>query len=313
MYCSYTNLAIDKFDGRAILFAGNIEEEIAMTKKEQESTLTAAWLRENMAYEPSTGEFWWTKTGFGRTVGKRLGSRLWTKGKSYLTMKVAGTVYYAHRIAWLYHYGEWPNGFVDHIDEDRTNNAIENLRIATPSQNAARRPTQRSIAPSRGVFPHGTGYVARLHHDGKREYLGYFSTAAEAQAVYEAKAKEIHGEFAHPEGESVAVRGDYINVAKCEMCGRDGSWGNSDIRHDTTPMGMVCGAICSECWQFTFAFRHDKVELQRKFRLAMAYFDKIEVFDLNDSRHRDVPAVSMSQLAQARKEGRRISLDNSDG
>ncbi len=168
-----------------------------MNAKEQK--LTAEWLRENMSYDAITGEFRWVKPGFGRTVGKLIGGRLWKKGNSYLTMKIAGEVYYAHRIAWLHHFGEWPNGFVDHIDEDRVNNAIANLRLATPAQNAARRPTKRSIAPSRGVFPHGPGYVARLHFGGKRHYLGYFKTVEAARAAYEAKAKEIHGEFAHVE------------------------------------------------------------------------------------------------------------------
>lgn len=168
-------------------------------KSAKEKKLSAAWLRENMAYDSATGEFWWTKPGFGRTVGKRIGSRMWSKGKSYIAMKINGEVYYAHRVAWLYHYGEWPKGFVDHIDEDRTNNAIENLRLATPAENAARRRTTRSIAPSRGVFPHGPGFVARIHFRGRRHYLGYFPTAQAAQAAYEAKAKEIHGEFAHEE------------------------------------------------------------------------------------------------------------------
>jgi hypothetical protein len=179
----------------AVLSTGNAGWQAS----EKENKLKAAWLRENMAYDPATGEFWWIKRGPGRTVGKRLGSRLWSKGNSYLTMKILGNVYYAHRVAWLHYYGEWPQGFVDHIDEDRTNNAIDNLRLATPPQNAARRDTKRSIAPSRGVFPHGVGFVARVHYGGKRHYLGYFKTAAEARAAYERKAKEIYGDFAHVE------------------------------------------------------------------------------------------------------------------
>jgi len=73
--------------------------ENVMTPKEKNSTLTVEWLRENMHYDPKTGGFHWKKPGFGRTVGKPIGSKLWTEGKSYLTMKVDGTVYYAHRIA----------------------------------------------------------------------------------------------------------------------------------------------------------------------------------------------------------------------
>ena len=94
---------------------------------------------------------------------------------------------------------KWPDGHIDHIDGDKANNAIENLREATPAQNAARRPTTRKLAPSRGVFPHGVGFVARVHHSGKRHYLGYFKTAAAARAAYEAKAKEVYGEFAYVE------------------------------------------------------------------------------------------------------------------
>lgn len=246
----------------------------------KEKKLGAEWLRENMHYEPGTGEFWWKKPGFGRTVGKRIGSRLWSKGKSYLTMKINGEVYYAHRVAWLHYYGEWPRGFVDHIDEDRTNNAIENLRLATPAQNAARRSTKRSIAPSRGVFPHGIGYVARIHFNGKRHYLGYFPTAAAAQAAYEAKAKEIHGEFAYPSEGLAQPRGDYLNVPKCEMCDREGHWGAGDIRHDRDKTGKILGALCHECCSFVGLLDHNKSELQRKYRLAMAYFDKVNDADV---------------------------------
>jgi hypothetical protein len=194
VYCSFTHKILDAAVVGEIVLSRANTEGLAMITKEQK--LSAEWLRENMDYAPDTGVFMWKKPGFGRTIGKVLGSRLWSKGKSYLAMKVQGEVYYAHRLAWLYHYGEWPNGFVDHIDEDRTNNAIENLRIATSSQNAARRRTTQTIGPSRGVFPHGPGFVARIHFAGKRHYLGYFKTAAAAQAAYEAKAKEIHGEFA---------------------------------------------------------------------------------------------------------------------
>jgi hypothetical protein len=166
------------------------------TKKEAQSNLTAEWLRENLAYEPDTGSFLWKVGGPGRMRGKVLGTKIWS---GYLVMKVDGTVYYAHRLAWLYVHGEWPAKSLDHIDGNKANNAISNLRLATSAQNAARRKTTRKIAPSRGVFPHGVGFVARIHKGGKRHYLGYFATAEAAKAAYEAKATEIYGEFAHVE------------------------------------------------------------------------------------------------------------------
>jgi hypothetical protein len=130
-------------------------------------------------------------------------------------MKINGDVYYAHRVAWLYHYGEWTLGPINHIDEGRTNNAIENLRLSAPAQNAARRKTIRTIGTSRGVFPHGPGFVARIHHHNKRHYLGYFKTAEEAKAAYEAKAKEIHGEFAYPPEASVAHLKKHYQAGTC--------------------------------------------------------------------------------------------------
>lgn len=164
--------------------------------KTKTSTLTAEWLRENMIYVPETGVFMWKLNGFGRVMGKRLGC---LNDAGYLVMKVRQVPYYAHRLAWLYVYGEWPNGLLDHKDENKANNAIANLRKATSAQNSARRKTTRKVAPSRGVFPHGAGFVARIHHAGVRHYLGYFPTLEDAKAAYQAKAKEIHGEFAYVE------------------------------------------------------------------------------------------------------------------
>lgn len=184
-----------------------------MTPRESRSGLTAEWLRDNMTYDPDTGHFCWKKPGFGRTVGKVAGSAR-NRNDGYIAIKVGGTVHYAHRLAWLYVYGEWPPQSVDHIDCNRANNAISNLRLATPAQNAARRPTKRFIGPSRGVFPQGPGFVARIHHGGKRHYLGYFPTASAAKAAYEAKAKEIHGEFAHVEHQTAMEKAVAEAVAR---------------------------------------------------------------------------------------------------
>lgn len=198
MYLSYAKLAIDNIR-KCGTIASALTGEIAMTPKEKKSGLTAQWLRENMTYDPLTGIFAWSKPGFGRTVGKTIGSNVAPHPEAYKTMKVNGDIFYAHRLAWLYVNGEWPKATIDHIDENRMNNAIDNLREATSAQNAARRETTRTIGTSRGVFPQRGGFVARLHHAGKRHYLGFFKTAGAAQAAYEAKAKEIHGEFAYVE------------------------------------------------------------------------------------------------------------------
>jgi len=165
-----------------------------MTPKEKASTLTVEWLREHMVYVPETGTLMWKVRGPGKTVGKPLGT---IDATGYVRVKVNNVVYFLHRLVWFYHYGTWPQRQIDHIDGNKTNNAIANLRDCTAAQNSARRKVRAAIAPSRGVFPHGPGFVARIHHAGTRHYLGYFAKLEDAKAAYEAKAKEIHGEFAH--------------------------------------------------------------------------------------------------------------------
>lgn len=149
-----------------------------------------------MLYEPDTGVLTWKVRGPGRTVGKPVGRPL---PSGYMQAKINGEMHYVHRIAWLYVNGAWPDHQIDHIDGDKTNNAINNLRDCTAAQNSARRKTVRRVAPARGVFPHGKGFVARIHTGGKRHYLGYFKNLEEAKAAYAAKASKIHGEFAHVE------------------------------------------------------------------------------------------------------------------
>jgi len=167
-----------------------------MTPKEKASTLTVEWLREHMACVPETGTLMWKVRGPGKTVGKPLGT---VDALGYVRVKVDNVVYFVHRLIWFYVHGEWPAGQLDHIDSNKCNNAISNLRDCTASQNSARRKVFAKIAPSRGIFPHGAGFVARIHHGGVRHYLGYFAKLEDAKAAYAAKAKEIHGEFAHVE------------------------------------------------------------------------------------------------------------------
>jgi hypothetical protein len=59
----------------------------------------------------------------------------WLSDKGYIRMRVAGGMHYAHRVAWLLFYGVEPDGEIDHIDGNRANNQISNLRVVTPIEN----------------------------------------------------------------------------------------------------------------------------------------------------------------------------------
>ena len=85
---------------------------------------------------------------------------------------------------------------VDHINNDRTNNHINNLRWATISENNHNKKMKRTNTSGyTGAFKDKWGYRARIKIDGKNIHLGRFDTVEEASEAYKAKAKELYGEF----------------------------------------------------------------------------------------------------------------------
>jgi hypothetical protein len=109
-----------------------------------------------------------------------------------------GKEYRAHRIIWSLHNGEIPEGMlIDHIDGNKQNNKIDNLRLATRTQN-----NNNSIGRSvrgypKGVQPTSSGkYRARIMQNGKQICIGTYDTVEEAKFSYDIKAIEIQGEFA---------------------------------------------------------------------------------------------------------------------
>lgn len=105
----------------------------------------------------------------------------------------------AHRVIWALYYGEWPSGIIDHIDCDKNNNAISNLRLASPSDNAANR--RRRVGSSsrlKGVAWHKkcAKWQSQIRHGKTQYHLGLFDSEEEAHAAYVAKAKELFGIFA---------------------------------------------------------------------------------------------------------------------
>ena len=90
-------------------------------------SLTAERLREVMSYDPETGVLTWRKkTGRkGRVVVGRAAGNYDPDG--YICVRIDRKNYKAHRLAWLYVYGTWPDNRIDHIDGIKDNNAITNL------------------------------------------------------------------------------------------------------------------------------------------------------------------------------------------
>jgi hypothetical protein len=119
----------------------------------------------------------------------------------YRRVSLCGHVYYAHRVIYVLFHGDIPDGFhVDHINCDVSDNRIENLRLATNSQNMANAKLCRGNASGiKGVckrhYPYNP-WQAQIVKDGIHYHIGCFPTAEEAAEAYMKKAREFFGEFA---------------------------------------------------------------------------------------------------------------------
>lgn len=155
-------------------------------------------ISEYLSYHPESGEFTWLiTTGSRGKVGTVAGN---VDAQGYVVIEFRGRRYKAHRLAWWFRFGAWPREFIDHVDGDKSNNSLSNLREATRSQNMMNRPAY-GVGRLKGASycKITKKYVARIRCDGKRYSLGYFPTAEEAHAAYMDVAFRLHGEFARVE------------------------------------------------------------------------------------------------------------------
>lgn len=158
--------------------------------------MTADEARALFTYDPATGGLRWrVRAARCVTVGDDAGS---IKQDGYRSVTFRRKTYPAHRIAWAITYGEWPANILDHINGDRQDNRIANLRLADVALNAQNQRRAHRGNLSSGIL--GVHYYRRTGRwraticvNGKNQYLGYYATAEEAQAVYIAAKRRLHG------------------------------------------------------------------------------------------------------------------------
>jgi hypothetical protein len=131
------------------------------------------WISHNLSYDRKTGKI--TNAQTGELVG-------WEDKDGYIILWLPalngsrGREAKAHHIAWYLFYGQWPSQQLDHIDRDKTNNRIDNLRLTTQSENCRNSSRSNGISSTPGVSYHKSR--------GKyRATIGYFATEAEAGAA----------------------------------------------------------------------------------------------------------------------------------
>jgi hypothetical protein len=139
-----------------------------------ERGLTSSKLMNEFEYSQATGLF--TRKSTGRVYDKPTSS-------GYVMISVGGRTYQAQNLAWLYVHGELPVLMVDHIDRNRSNNKISNLRLATGRENAQNKSVSlRSKSGVKGVHEIKSRgiWCAEIYVDGKRKRLGFFRCFDEA-------------------------------------------------------------------------------------------------------------------------------------
>jgi len=173
------------------------------------SLLTPELLRQLLQYDPETGNFAWRERPVDLFDSART-ARLWNArwaGKPAFTAKhsqgyhhgaIFAVTVFAHRIAWAMTYGSWPSGVIDHINGDRSDNRIANLRDVTHAQNLCNRSkTVANTSGFKGVSwdQRSKKWAAWIKAEGKQQYLGKFDSREAAHAAYVAACERFHGEY----------------------------------------------------------------------------------------------------------------------
>jgi hypothetical protein len=172
------------------MLADTSEQE--QTATEKRPALTHGRLREVLSYDPATGDFTRRTPRPGARAGDKAG-HLHRAGAGYVYIMVDHRSYLAHRLAWLYVHGVWPDGLLDHINRDKSDNRIANLRPADFSLNAQNAVSGRAgRALPLGVYRYRKRFVAKIMVRGSSRHLGCFDTPDQASAAYLTAKAELH-------------------------------------------------------------------------------------------------------------------------
>lgn len=158
--------------------------------------LTAARLRELLHYDPTTGVFTWKVHRSGMAPKGSVAGSVYNTG--YWMIGVDRRYYSAHRLAWMYMHGSIPEGLViDHINGEKLDNRIVNLRVVSPgvnNQNRRRVHIDKTSSAPLGVCWDKTlkTWKASLRHNGRTVNIGNFKSPERAHEAYLSRKRALH-------------------------------------------------------------------------------------------------------------------------
>ena len=170
-------------------------------------TLTQDRLKTLLHYNPYSGNFTVLKTS---NNSKNIGSIAGRLNRSgYTIIYVDGKRYLAHRLAWLYVTGDFPESMLDHVNCIKNDNRFINIREANHRLNAYNRTADKnSISKYKGVTwcKRDKRWVAQININGINKWLGRFDSEIKAFKKYCDVAKKQHGEFLNLESRCKKVK-----------------------------------------------------------------------------------------------------------
>ena len=153
--------------------------------------MATSHLHEMLKYDSTAGALTWKKQSGRAPAGAPAGSKT---SNGYLSVTVLGKRYLAHRLAWELSYGTPAPALIDHVNGDKLDNKISNLRELGKSGNAQNQ--KKAMANNAlgvlGVCKHKGKFQASIEVDGKSKYLGLFTTVEKASAAYQAAKLSLH-------------------------------------------------------------------------------------------------------------------------
>jgi len=165
-----------------------------MNTAQNHPEITKQYLDSILRYDPISGLFYWVLT---RCSVAKAGSIAGTiRPDGYTRLRVKGRLHYAHRLAWLAYYGFNTQLEIDHIDQNRLNNSIVNLRQVTRQDNQKNKcinVKNRSGVLGVHFFKERNKWVASISLNNKNVYLGIYESFFDAVCIR--KSAEIRYDF----------------------------------------------------------------------------------------------------------------------